>query len=230
MNRFLAGAASALLLPVFASAQVGYTPRESPYRDIELRQELTWFGGQYLTSADPADVGPRDGLIVGAHYEFRLAGPAYFTARVASISSERRVIDPTKPIAQRELGIKTVPIVHGDVGFALNLTGMKSWNGFIPVIGGGVGIGAALDGGADAGDFKVGNPFLLILRPGLKFAARGRWQGRIDVTNVFHRMRYPESYFIKTGADEAVFPPGAKRTLWKRDLGLTIGITRAFGR
>jgi hypothetical protein len=230
MIRFLAGAASALLLPMIASAQVGHAPQSSPYRDIEHRQELTWFAGEYLSAKEPAGVAPRNAPMVGMHYEFRMAGPAYLTARLAGIFSERRVIDPTKPIAERDQGLKYTPMIHGDVGFALNLTGAKSWRGLAPTLGGGLGIGAALDGGADIGNYKIGTPFLITLRPGIKFAASGRWQGRIDATNVFHRIKYPESYFLKTGADDAVFPPDGKRTIWRRDLGLTIGITRALGK
>lgn len=215
--------------PASLAAQVGHTPRTSPYRDLEYRQELTFFGGQYRPAEDPALVAPRSGAMVGAHWEYRIAGPAYLTARMAVALSDRRVIDPRLDEEDRFQGVKDLVLMLSDVGFALNLTGFKSWHGLIPTLGGGVGMGAGFDG-FDAGGYRVGTPFLLTLRPGIKFAASGRWQGRLDATNYFFRTRYPESYFTKTGADDPVLEPSAARNYWKRNLALTLGVTYVFGR
>lgn len=219
----------ALVLPAPLAAQVGHTPRTSPYRDLEYRQELTFFGGQYSPSTDPAGVSPRSGAMMGAHWEYRIAGPAYLTARMALALSERNVIDPRLDAEDRLQGIKDVAVMFSDVGFALNLTGYKSWRGLIPTLGGGLGMVAGFDG-FDVGGYRVGTPFLLTLRPGIKFSAGGHWQGRIDATNYFFRVRYPESYFTKTGADDPVLDPQAARNYWKRNLALTLGVTYTFGR
>jgi hypothetical protein len=42
------------------------------------------------------------------------------------------------------------------------------------------------------------------LRPAIKFAPGGRWQGRIDASNYFYRIRYPDSYFLKPTPDPTV--------------------------
>jgi len=221
--------AVALLAPALAAAQVGHTPRRSPYRDLEHRQELTFFGGQFQPRRDPAGVAPRSGAMVGAHYEFRMAGPAYFTANTTLILSERTVIDPNKLLVERVLGTQGMNLVLTDVGFALNLTGHKSWRGLIPSLGGGIGIGAGFDQ-PDTGQFKFGYPFLVALRPSLKFAPRGRWQGRIDATNYLYRIRYPDTYFVKSTADPTVLDPTSGRNVWTRNLGITAGLTYTFGR
>lgn len=218
-----------MLAPAMAQGQVGYTPRKSPYRDLARRQELTFFGGMYQASEDPAGVAPQSGPTAGAHYEFHISGPAYFTARTAVVLSERQVIDPTKLLTERFLGKESMTMVLTDIGFALNLTGYKSWHGIVPTLGGGLGIGAGFDS-PDVGGYKFGYPFLLAFRPAIKFVPGGRWQGRIDATNYFYRIRYPDSYFTKSTADPAVLETTDGRNIWKRNLGLTAGLTYTFGR
>ncbi len=229
MNRRIPIAMILAALPLAAGAQVGHPPQRSPYRDLEYRQELTFFGGRYGAAADPAGVAPQSGAMVGAHWEYRLGGPAYLTARVAGVVTERREIDPRLDFEERFLGTKSMVATFTDVGFALNLTGYKSWRGLIPTLGGGLGVAAGFDG-RDPGGYSFGTPFLLTLRPGIKFAAAGRWQGRLDATNYFFRVRYPETYFIKTGADDPVLDPSAARNYWKRNLALTLGVTYTYGR
>lgn len=217
------------LLPAMAAAQVGHTPRTSPYRDLEFRQELTFFGGQYSASEDPARVAPKSGPMVGVHWEYRLGGPAYLTARLAGLITERREIDPRLDAADRFLGNKSMLAGFTDVGFALNLTGYKSWHGLVPSLGGGLGMAAGFDK-QDVGGYQFGTPFLLVLRPAVKFSAGGKWQGRIDASNYFFRVRYPESYFTKTGADDPVLDPGAARNYWKRNMAITLGVSYTYGR
>ncbi|GMV11682.1 MAG TPA: hypothetical protein PKC83_17680 [Gemmatimonadaceae bacterium] len=218
-----------ILTPAAGMAQVGYEPRKSPYRDLEHRQELTFLGGHFKARVDPARVAPVSGPAFGAHYEFRMTGPAYFTANTMLVVSERRVIDPTKLIAERDQGVKSVTMLLTDIGFALNLTGFKSWHGLVPSLGGGLGMGAGFDS-PDVGGYKFGYPFVLTFRPSIKFAPKGNWQGRIDATNYFYRIRYPDSYFTKSTADPTVLDLASDRNVWTRNLGLTAGITYSFGR
>jgi hypothetical protein len=120
------------LLPAMAAAQVGHTPRTSPYRDLEFRQELTFFGGQYSASEDPARVAPKSGPMVGVHWEYRLGGPAYLTARLAGLITERREIDPRLDAGDRFLGNTSMLAAFTDVGFALNLTGYRAGTASCP--------------------------------------------------------------------------------------------------
>ena len=221
--------ACCLVTPVLVSAQVGHDPLKSPYRDLEYRQELSFIGGRFDAAIDPARVAPTGGPMLGAHYELRLGGPVYFTARVVGVLSNRSVIDPKLEVVNRIKGDRSVPMVMADAGFSLNLTGFKSWHGIVPVLGGGLGLGAGFEK-LDVGGYRFGYPFLVTARPGIKVARRGLWQGRIDATNYFYRIRYPDTYFVKTGADAPVLEPGSARSYWKRNLGVTAGITRTFGR
>ena len=229
MPRFVLIGLCALGVTRAAAAQVGHEPTRSPYRDIDHRTELVLFGGQFNAATDPARVTPQDGAMLGVHYELRLGGPVYFTARMAATFGNRTEIDPKAPIASRVVGDKLAPTLLTDVGFAMNLTGNKSWKGLVPTIGGGGGIAAGLEG-RDKGGYVFGFPFMGVFRPGVKFGVGGRWQGRVDATNYFYRIRYPETYFTKTGADPTVLPPTSDRSMWKRNLSVTLGFTRTFGK
>lgn len=213
-----------------AGAQVGHEPRQSPYRDLEWRQEFTVFGGQFRAAVDPAKVAPRNGPMLGAHYELRLGGPAYFTARIAGVLSDRNIIDPKlEKVNRLKDPDHTVPLVLADVGFSLNLTGFKSYRGVVPFLGAGAGLGAGIEK-QDVGGYQFGYPFLFTVRPGLKIATAGQWHVRVEATNYFYRIRYPETYFVKTGADDPVLAPGSSRNYWKRNLGLNLGMTYSYGR
>ncbi len=219
-----------LLFPSVAVAQVGHDPQRSPYRDLEHRQELTFFGGQFNAAVDPAKVAPRDGPMFGAHYELRLGGPAYFTARMAGVVSNRTILDPRAQVVDRVVDAdKLAPFLLTDVGFSLNLTGFKSYRGLVPFIGAGGGIGSGF-AKPDTGGYRFGFPFLFTVRPGIKLGTGGRWHTRIEATNYFYRIRYPELYFVKTGADDPVLPPGSERAYWKRNLAISIGMTKTWGR
>jgi hypothetical protein len=221
---------AAASLPSLAAGQVGHLPQRSPYRDLERRHELTYVGGFYEAAIDPARVAPRDGPMVGVHYELRVGGPAYLTARLIGVNAKRLVLDPKLPIAERVKGDINAPFVLTDVGFALNLTGYKSWHGLIPTIGGGLGVGTGFDGGLDVGNYRFGFPFVAALRPGVKFLVGGKWSGRLDATNYFYRIRYPDSYYTKTGPDDTVLPVDAPRNFWKRNRAVTLGLSYNFGR
>ncbi len=224
----LVALATALSAPL--AAQVGHEPRRSPYRDLEWRQELTVLGGQFQAAVDPAKVAPRSGPMLGAHYEIRLGGPVYFAARMAGVLSDRRVIDPKLEANQRlQDPSKSVPLLLTDVGFSLNLTGFKSYRSAVPFLGFGAGLGAGFEK-QDVGGYQFGYPFLFTVRPGVKFATGGKWHVRAEATNYFYRIRYPETYFIKTGADDPVLEPGSSRNYWKRNLGITLGMTYSYGR
>ncbi|MGQ0764344.1 MAG: hypothetical protein ACT4OZ_01590 [Gemmatimonadota bacterium] len=228
MRLLLAALSLSIADPI--AAQVGHLPAQSPYRDLERRGELSWVGGFYEAAIDPARVAPRDGPFVGAHYEYRLGGPAYFSARSILVNSKRLVLDPTLPIGDRPQGDITAPFLLTDVGITLSLTGFKSWNRLVPTLGAGVGLGAGFDGGRDVGDYRFGFPFLISARPGLKFLVGGKWHARLDATNYFHRVRYPESYYTKTGPDDTVLPVDAPRNFWKRNRAVSLGLTYNFGR
>src|SRR5262245_61714092 len=104
-RRFQIGLAALLIgLATNASAQVGYAPDRSPYKDRDYNREWTYFGGQFSAERDPVGVAPTDGPMAGFRWQMHLTGPLYFGVRVAGGSIERTIIDPSKRLAERTIG------------------------------------------------------------------------------------------------------------------------------
>lgn len=214
-----------------ASAQVGHAPANSPYRDVTIKHSLTYFGGYYRGGTDPARVAPTDGPMVGARYGIRLAGPIHFTGRLAAVFADRSVVDPSRPAAERRVGTTNVPLLFGDAGFDVLLTGAKSWHSLVPGLNASVGLAADASGKTDPSQFRVGIPFVLSFGPMLRYVpGDGKWSWRLDVTDQYFRIRYPESYFLKTGPDDTFLPPNSKRTVWRHNWSTTLGLSVALFR
>ena len=222
---------AAFALPASAFAQVGSLPENSPFRDLEYRQEFSAFTGWFAASKDPAGVAPRSGPLLGARYDVRIGGPAQFSARFATAFSERRVIDPTEAGADRELGVSEQALYLGDVGLAVNLTGQKSWHTLVPFTQ--VGVGLASDfKGRDAGGFRFGTSFAFNFGGGLRWVPGNRWQVRVDATDWLYQIQYPETYYVPTtvGGSDAVLGARDAKSVWKHNVALTIGGSYLFFR
>ena len=214
-----------------AGAQVGHQPQSSPYRDVLIKHSVSYFAGYYQGATDPGNVAPNDGPMIGARYAIRLGGPIHLTGRLAGVFTDRNVVDPSLPAAQRITGTTSVPLLFADAGFDLILTGSKSWHSISPAINASAGIAADLSGTTDKSQFRVGIPFLLSFGPSLRYVpGDGKWSWRLDITDQYFRLRYPESYFLKTGPDDTYLPPGASRTVWEHNWSYTLGLSVALFR
>ncbi|MFL5551725.1 MAG: hypothetical protein ACJ78R_11640 [Gemmatimonadaceae bacterium] len=212
-----------------ASAQVGHLPQNSPYRDLETRQEFTFFGGQYSAGEDPIAIAPRDGPVFGIRYQIHVGGPAFLMARWSHVNSERRAIDPTKIGTARELGNHDVSINLYDVDLALNLTGQKSWHHIIPVINLGGGIGSC-GCSVESDPYKFGTPFAFSFGGGLRWAPGGRFQLTADWTDYLYQLKYPTEYYLTPTGGTAALPGDQERSFWKNNRALTIGASLLFFR
>ena len=231
MIRSIAPIVGAALLCSAAAvgAQVGYPPSRSPYVDLEHAQELTFIAGQYHAHRDPADVGPQSGLLLGAHYEWRAGGPAHLTAEFARVSSDRRLINPFKPVAAgRELGDASRPLYTGDVGLGLSLTGGKSWHHIVPEIAGGAGLISDFHAQADSGGFKFGTRFALTWGGGIRIVPGGNWQIRGDVKNRMYTIGYPQTYYVAPIGGTAVIPQTQAKSFWTNNPAFTLGLSYLF--
>ncbi len=223
---------SALALVVVATtarAQVGHLPQNSPYRDVETSQELTFFGGHYSAGQDPINVAPRGGPMFGLRYEKHVGGPAFLMARWSHVNSERFPIDPTKTGAAAQLGKRNVALNLYDVNIALNLTGQKSFHHIVPVVNLGAGIGTC--GCAVAPDpYTFGTPFAFSFGGGLRYVPGGRFQLRADWNDYLYQLKYPAEYYLNTTGTGAAVPPRQPRSFWKNNRALTLGASYLFFR
>ena len=214
-----------------AGAQlVGHPPERSPFRDLEHSREWTYFAGYFSAKPDPEGVAPRSGPMVGARWDIRIGGPIYATARMAGAMLERRIIDPRQPAAERLVGEERVPLLFGDLGFSMNLTGFKSWRGFVPVIHGGLGLTGDVRGKNDVARYRFGVPFTFTYGAAMKWVPGRNWQMRLDWVNYLYRIHYPESYYLRTGTDDPVRLPNEPNSLWRRNVAFQLGLARFVGR
>ena len=212
--------------PVLAQP-VGHLPSESPFRDIEFKQEITPFIGYYSAGEDPARVAPRSGPMLGARYEIRIGGPAHFMARVGHVWSERRTIDPSLDAGLRDLGTAATSLYLADLGISLNLTGQKTWRGLVPVLTGGAGIVSDFKS-ADVGGFKFGTQFAITVGGGVRWVPQNsRLQFRVDLADYLYQISYPASYVTGTEEQPRVT---RKQSAWTNNLALTAGASYRFFR
>jgi hypothetical protein len=226
------GVISALALGCIATsarAQVGHLPENSPYRDLETRQEFTFFGGHYNAGKDPIAVAPQGGPMWGFRYQVHVGGPAFLMARFAHVNSSRNAIDPTKIAAARDLGTHNVSLNFYDVNLAINLTGQKSFHHIVPVVNVGGGI-------ADCGckvtndPYSFGTPFAFSFGGGLRYAPGGRFQITADWNDYLYQLKYPTDYYVNPTGGTAAARPDQPRTFWKNNPALTIGASLLFFR
>lgn len=240
-------AASLTMLAGTASAQVGYPPRQSPYRDLRETMEVTFFSGYYRAKKDPARVAPVSGPMVGAHYQWRAGGPANLTFDIARVESERRVLDPEKkgttivaPLdtvvcvltdaSCKSAGIYRWPLYAIDGGLAMALTGERSFLRMVPEVKAGVGVVTDFHSQPDVGQFGFGTRFALTWGAGLRLLPGGRYSFRADISNRLYTVKYPISYYVPADDGTVIFTQRQSRTAWLNNPAFTIGVSYMFSR
>jgi hypothetical protein len=213
------------------TAQVGHAPQASPYIDLEYRQDVTLFGGYYKAGKDLVGIAPQSGPMVGARYELRLGGPALLTSRVAYVSSQRTIIDPRRPAAQRVVQADAAwPIYLADVGITLNLTGQRSYRRFVPFVTSGLGVATDFKSGADVGAWRFGTPFALSFGGGIKWVPAGNLQARVEVSDQLYQIKYPASYYVTASDGTSVLTVDDPKSDWTSNFGLSFGLSYSFFR
>lgn len=228
MKHLLSALALAIVAPA-AGAQVGHLPENSPFRDVETRQEFTFFGGHYSAGQDPINVGPHGGPMYGLRYEIHVGGPAFLMARWSHVNSYRFPIDPTKSGSAAQLGRKNVGLNLLDLNLALNLTGQKSYHSIVPVVNFGAGI-ASCGCTVDPDPYAFGTPFAFSFGGGLRYVPGGRFQLRVDLNDYLYQLKYPTQYYLTPTGGTAAVTGNQSRSFWKNNRALTVGASYLFFR
>jgi hypothetical protein len=221
---------SLALLTRSLSAQVGYEPARSPFNDLEFKQEITAFTGAFIAGAEPSGVAPRSGPIFGLRYETRVGGPAYFTARAARVFSERTIADPSKPMGSRYSKMTPWPLYLVDASLSINLTGQKSIRHFVPVLNSGVGIASDFRNSGDVGGFRFGTTFAFSFGGGVRWTPGGPFQLRADFSDYLYQLTYPSTYYVRASDSTRVLKDTQAKSVYKHNVGLTVGASYLFFR
>ncbi len=220
----------ALLLAATAAAlpaqQVGYAPSRSPYRDVDMSMEFAFSGGHFSAAPDPAGVAPQSGEMWSLLYGWHATGPLFLTTSLSRVASVRDVINPL-PLKQN-LGVEAWPLYSLDGAMAVSLTGNRTFHGFMPLVNLGMGLITDRHTNSDVGDYQFGTKFEFVWGATLRYIPAKRWGIRVDLTNHFYSMGYPQTYYVAGKDSTTVVSPTLSKSFWRNNPSLTIGISYLF--
>ena len=213
------------------SAQVGTTPATSPFRDVEIRQNVGLIAGVSGGGHDKAGAAPRGGPVIGLRYDVNLgSSPLAFTSMVTRQAATRDILQPGLPLASRVGANVSQPLWAIDAAFSLLLTGNKSWHALVPSVVFGASLVTDNKAVTDSSKFEFGNKFAPLLGLGFKYAPqRSRWTIRADVTNRFYNVKYPSTFRDSTPNVPRIVSVNTKGS-WTRNTMFTLGLVREIGR
>lgn len=233
LRSFVALAAVALLARPVA-AQVGYAPDRSPYRELTQPTTLTATVGRFTSNGGAYGLGPNNGYTYGLRYAFRANKFIEISLNATRMQLERLQVDPFVPVAQRTSGPFGEPTIMGEFGLTANLTGGKTWRGFAPFVG--VGLGAAFSEGfqspSDTTGFRQGTKFVFTPHAGTRVFLSPKLHLRLEAKAVFWRLTYPRTTFGTVPPGDPTAPPvvtDGRFTQWTPNALLQVGLGYAIG-
>ena len=229
MKALLFGAVALFAATPATAQQVGHDPAKSPYTDLEYNQEFSVLFGHLRTRHDPANIAPQSAAVTGIRYEWTVAGPLAISSDLFGANTTRNVVDPTKPAKTRNVGTQDNLELGADLALAMNLTGRKSWHGFVPQVRAGVGLisNRAKD---DSSGFAIGTPFAFTYGLGLKYVTAGRLQLRADLTDHVFKLAYPDAYYRVASDNTSVLDAGSLKSFYTHHTAFTIGVSYLFAK
>ena len=191
--------ALALLLLLAAAppalAQVGYPPDKSPYRDIPKKMSLTALFGYVGGSGGRLGLGPHDGPAYGGRFGVGVSGPLElsFAVQYGDLIGARVYRDADDNLTVS--GTLPSPVWLFETDIQYTITGGKTWHGFAPYIGGGIGYAwrSSATEGPDAYDF--GGRFFWAPFAGTRYYVNPRSFIRAEIRGIFYRLAYPPPYY-----------------------------------
>lgn len=191
--------ALALLLLLAAAppalAQVGYPPDKSPYRDIPKKMSLAALFGYFGGTGGNLGLGPHDGPTYGGRFGIAVSGPLElsFAVQYGDLIGARVYRDADDNLAVS--GTLPSPVWLFETDIQYTITGGKTWHGFAPYIGGGIGYAwrSSATEGPDAYDF--GGRFFWAPFAGTRYYVNPRSFIRAEIRGAFYRLAYPPYYY-----------------------------------
>jgi len=216
---------------VLEGQNVGSTPVNSPFRDVEKRQSVTLLSGIATGGRDIAGAAPRGGLAQGVRYDVPLgSSPLDITGIIMRQAATRDILQPGLPLSNRVGASVSEGLWMLDAAFTLRVTGSKSWRRLVPYVTAGAGFLVGAGSPTDSSGFSMGSRFAPSGGLGIKFSPeRSRWTMRADITNRFYSVRFPQS-FRDTTLNVPRIVSANSQSDWVRNTMFTLGLVREFGR
>jgi len=211
------------------SAQVGHEPGQSPYRDVR-RGGVVVLGVGYLGgSRGRAGVGMSDGITWNIRYDASLGGAVTASLGLAYAQTTRYLVDPAQGAATRTQGPVDTDVILADIGLQLVLTGRKTWHGFAPYLGGGIGVAVGGSTPSDLAGYKFRTKITLNPQAGVRWYPTARLSVRADFQTVYWKLSYPLAYKDPSPVDGTrVLPLDASLTEWTAHPWISVGVGWTF--
>jgi hypothetical protein len=197
----------------------------SPYQDFSQLHAFQLDVGYFAGNTGDAGVGPQGAPIANLSYGLHIGGAAFAFGTLGYTSSKRTVLDPLLPKDQQNLGTVSAPLIFGNLGILLAVTGEKTWRGMVPFLG--FTLGAAYSAEKpDAGGYQFGTKFFFGLGGGLRYRLKRPWVLNISAWDYLWQLHYPGTYF-RSGPN-TVLPINAPNQQFTNNGVFTIGLTYVF--
>ena len=188
-----------------AAGQVGHLPDTSPYRDMRIKQTVTFMGGYLTGGRGKAGVGPSAGPLAGARWDFHVGGSLALFLGAMGSDLERNLVNPIEPPGPtRNFGTARQNVWVADAGINLILTGRKTWRGIAPY----AGVGAGMVFGNQVPEdsvFTFSRKFHIGPQIGMRYFLNRRFHLRVEARYLIWRMTYP-SVFLTIPDEEPRTP------------------------
>lgn len=180
------------------TAQVGHDPGASPFRDIPLRPGPVLYVGRLSGDRGAAGAGLSNAVTLGARYEIPAGRALVFQLNGAYVSGDRFILDPTADSSSpaRRTGPVKSEVALMEVALQLRLTGAKSWHGFAPYVGAGLGLMFDVNSPGDTtgSGYRFGTKFTLAGATGVRWYPSRRLMLNAEARAHLWRLRYPFSF------------------------------------
>jgi len=216
-----------------ASGQVGHDPGTSPYHDILLHPGPVFFFGHLSGDRGNAQAGTSNARTFGVRYELPAGHAVQFQFTGAYLQGDRFIIDPradsTAP--ERRTGPYKSDLGLVEIGMQLRLTGGKTWRGFAPYAGTGLGLMFDVDSPGDTtqSGYRFGTKLTVAFATGVRWFPARHVLINADVRAHMWKLKYPVSFHSTLSPDGSrVIPLNEPLNDWTLHPWISLGIGWIF--
>lgn len=179
-----------------AAAQAGHAPEKSPYIDLLAKQSASLIAGYLSGTRGKANVGPSHGPLAAVRYDHIIGTPMDIYVQLGFAHLNRFVVDPSKPPETRTTGPVKQDLIMMETGLSLVLMGRKTWHGFSPYVGGGLGVAFETGLSAEPSLYEFSTKGVLIPYAGLKWFPVQALAIKVEGRDYFWKLSYPTSFYV----------------------------------
>lgn len=213
-----------------AAAQVGHDPGDSPYRDIPVHPGPMIFLGHLSGDRGDAGSGTTNARTFGLRYELPAGRALIFQFTGAYLKGDRFVLNPyvDSTSAARKTGPFESDLGMAEIGMQLRLSGGKTWRGFAPYAGAGLGLIFDIKEPKDTSDYRFGTKLTPAFSTGVRWYAARHLQVNLDLRAQMWRLKYPVAYHLAAPDGSRILPLTRPLQDWTLHPWISVGVGWIF--